>query len=49
LIVEIWRYVPQCLATNKIADPLSVYLSYEKNMDERIEMALDELLEGIEW
>jgi hypothetical protein len=49
LIVEIWRYVPQCLATNKIADPLSVYLSYEKNMDERVEMALDELLEGVGW
>jgi hypothetical protein len=49
LEIQIWRYIPKCLADKGVADPLSVYLSYEKNRDERVEMALEELLEGIQW
>lgn len=49
LEVQVWRYIPKCLANKGVADPLSVYLSYEKNKDERIEMALEELLEDVQW
>lgn len=49
LELEIWKYVPKRLAKGGVADPLSVYLSYEKNSDERVEMALDQLLEKISW
>lgn len=47
--VQIWRYDPRRLDRSGIADPLSLYLSFEKNKDERIEMALEELLEQVQW
>jgi hypothetical protein len=47
--VEVWRYPPMKFARNGFADPLSVYLSFEKNTDERIEMALEEMLEDVPW
>ena len=47
--VEIWRYPPRKFAINGFADPLSVYLSFEKNADERIEMALETLFEDVPW
>jgi hypothetical protein len=49
LCVEIWRYDPRLLAENGVADPLSLYLAYESNKDERVEMALEDLLEKIQW
>lgn len=47
--VQIWRYDPTRFAVNSVADPLSLYLSFEKNTDERVEIALEELLESVEW
>ena len=47
--IEIWNYAPQLLAQRDIVDRLSLYLSLKNNKDERIESALDELLEGFEW
>jgi hypothetical protein len=49
LEVQIWSYSPAFFAQQGFADPLSVWLSYGTNRDERIEMALDELLEGVSW
>ncbi len=47
--LEIWHYDPELFAKNNIADPFSLYLSLKANQDERIESALKEMLENIEW
>jgi hypothetical protein len=49
LEVQIWAYDPNLFARNGAADPLSVCLSYEKNADERVEMALEKMLEDVSW
>lgn len=47
--LEIWHYDPDLFANNNIADPFSLYLSLKANQDERIESALEEMMEKIEW
>lgn len=47
--LEIWRYSPELLSTNKVVDPLSLYLSLRGNNDERIKIELDSLIEHIKW
>lgn len=51
--IELWSYEPLKFAKDRIADPVSVALSLEKETDERVEMTieemLDELWEEIEW
>lgn len=49
LELEIWNYNPELFAKEGIVDPLSLYLSLETNGDERIESALEEMLEKIKW
>lgn len=45
--VELWEYSPRKFSKDNMADRLSVALSFEGNEDERIEAAVEELLEGI--
>ncbi len=47
--VEIWGYPPQMFAENGVVDPLSLFLSLKDNPDERIEAALDEMMETVKW
>lgn len=47
--LEIWRYDPRLLSQSGVVDPLSLFLSLEGTNDERVEGALDELLEGVKW
>jgi len=52
--LEVWKYNPELLANtldNNIpaVDPLSLYLSLKDNRDERIEMALEQILEHFLW
>jgi DNA-binding MarR family transcriptional regulator len=47
--LEIWKYDPRLLSESGWVDPLSLYLSLRDEKDERIEAALEELLEGFEW
>ena len=47
--VEVWKYDPQCLAKDSQADPLSVAASFIGNPDERIEGAVEEMLEDHTW
>ncbi len=52
--LEVWKYKPEPLANilnNNIptVDPLSLYLSLKDNRDERIEMALEQILEHFLW
>jgi len=48
--IELWRYEPALLSKDgKSVDPLSLYLSLRGTNDERVELALDGLLKGIQW
>ncbi|MFO8165566.1 MAG: hypothetical protein R6T98_13675 [Desulfatiglandales bacterium] len=47
--LEIWRYSPGLFANGKIVDPFSLYLILRDIEDERIESAMEEMMEGIEW
>ena len=48
-LVELWRYAPEPLAQGGGVDPLSLYLSLRESADERVHIALDELLERTPW
>lgn len=48
-IVEVWSYVPEALASGDTVDPLSLYLSLRHENDERIELALEQVLESLPW
>lgn len=43
--LELWAYNPKYFSENNSADDISVILSFENTNDERIEEAVDELLE----
>ena len=45
--VELWEYDPKQFSEDDMADRLSVALSFEENEDERVEEAIEELLEGV--
>lgn len=47
--VEVWAYNPALLGTGDRMDPLSLYLSLRNDPDERVEKALEEMMEGVEW
>jgi DNA-binding MarR family transcriptional regulator len=48
-LLERWAYNPVFLAEGHRVDRLSLYLSLYGASDERVEKALDELLEGVPW
>jgi len=51
--LEVWKYNPDILATDiteeSSVDPLSLYLSLRDSRDERIEMALEKIIEQYTW
>ncbi|PLX46748.1 MAG: hypothetical protein C0613_16215 [Desulfobulbaceae bacterium] len=47
--VEIWAYAPSLFGRDHMVDPLSLYLSLRDNRDERVESALEQLLEQVSW
>lgn len=47
--VEVWKYEPREYNWPGVVDPLSLFLSVRQTGNERVEQALDELLEQIEW
>jgi len=47
--IELWRYDPALLATKGEVDPLSLYLSLSDAADERVRLAVNELLERMSW
>lgn len=47
--VEIWSYSPQLFASTGAVDHLSLYLSLQDHQDERVETALQNLLEQVKW
>lgn len=47
--VEVWKYEPREHNTPGAVDPLSLFLSIRQTRDERVEQALDELMEQVRW
>lgn len=47
--LEIWHYDPDLFAKDHLVDPFSLYLSLKDIQDERVESALQELMEKIKW
>jgi hypothetical protein len=51
--IEVWKYSPFALTKGVTkqnnVDPLSLYLSLRENKDERIEMALEKIIENYIW
>jgi DNA-binding MarR family transcriptional regulator len=45
--VQLWHYDPAVLAKDGIADPFSVYLSLKNHEDERVQIALEEMMERV--
>jgi hypothetical protein len=48
-IIEEWQYDPHKLSNTETVDPLSLYLSLTHDPDERIQIALDEMMENLLW
>ena len=48
-IVELWRYDPGIFTETNYVDPLSLYLAYKDSEDERIEMALEQIINDYTW
>lgn len=48
-VLEIWRYSPRLFAKGQEVDPFSLYLSMKELGDERVESALEEMMENIQW
>ena len=47
--LEIWKYRPELLTGKEMVDRLSLYLSLRDTNDERVEAALEEMMEGFAW
>ncbi len=47
--IELWKYAPAQFAHEGKVDRLSLYLSLSDSTDERVQSALEALLEGMEW
>ncbi|MFT4552845.1 MAG: hypothetical protein ACI9S8_001477 [Chlamydiales bacterium] len=45
--LEIWHYDPLMFAENGVVDAFSLYLSLQNEIDERIELGLDQMMEKI--
>ena len=43
--LQVWRYEPRLLARNGVVDPFSLYLSLKDEPDERVQIALEEMME----
>ncbi len=47
--IEEWKYDPALLTKTEYIDSLSLYLCFRENKNERIEMALEKLIEKFPW
>ena len=47
--IEEWKYDPALLTKTEYIDPLSLYLCFRENKNERIEMASEKLIEKFPW
>jgi hypothetical protein len=47
--VELWSYDPELFSSLSIVDRLSLFLSLRENEDERVEAAMEEMMEAVSW
>lgn len=47
--LEIWSYPPKLFDNNGVVDRFSLFLSVQKDNDERVQSALDQMMKGFEW
>lgn len=47
--IEEWKYDPKKLSHTEFIDRLSLYLCFRDNKNERIENALEQLIDNVEW
>tara|TARA_R110001592_G_scaffold13581_11_gene62047 strand:+ start:1332 stop:2321 length:990 start_codon:yes stop_codon:yes gene_type:complete len=47
-VVQVWAYTPKVLTIGRAVDPLSLYLCFQDDQDERVQTALEQLLELVE-
>jgi hypothetical protein len=47
VVVELWKYDPVLLSKDGMVDPLSLAMSFEGNEDERVQEAIEELLDTL--
>ncbi|HTA75954.1 MAG TPA: hypothetical protein VK791_02215 [bacterium] len=47
--LEIWSYDPKIFSKEGWVDPFSLYLALRGDQDERVEQALEEMMEKVEW
>jgi len=47
--LEIWNYDPSLFAQNGCVDSFSLFLSFDGSEDERVEAALEEMMEKVNW
>ena len=47
VVVELWKYDPALLSKNGIVDPLSLAMSFDDEEDERVQDAIEELLDNL--
>ena len=47
--IEVWKYVPREYRVHGLVEPLSLYLSLRTTTEERVEQALDEMMEQVSW
>jgi hypothetical protein len=47
--LEIWSYSPRLFEKGDVVDRFSLYLSFQANDDERVESALEKMMEQIRW
>ncbi len=45
--IELWRYDPKKLSRDDLVDPLSLALALEEDYDERVEQAVEEMLDNL--
>lgn len=48
-IVETWSYDPRALSEERTIDPLSLYVQYKDNPDERVASAAEAVLSEVRW
>ena len=49
ICIEEWKYNPYLLTQTEFVDPLSLYLCFRNKPDERIEMALEQIIDNLIW
>ncbi len=49
LRLELWKYNPSLYVKKGVVDPISLYMCFENNIDERIEGAIEEYLGDYKW